>query len=46
MPINIELLASRRAAQLCQEDKEPYGNLTMIAALKQAAREFSKDKEK
>lgn len=41
MSINIELIAARRAAQICQDNKEPYNNLTMIAALKRVAREFS-----
>lgn len=44
--INYRLEAAKRATELCQDNKEPYSNLTMIAALKQAAREFSKENRK
>jgi len=39
-----ELLAAKRASELCQQSKEPYSNLTMISALKQASRELSEGK--
>lgn len=38
-----ELLAAKRAAEICQQSKEPYSNLTIIAALKQVAREYSEE---
>lgn len=37
-------IAAKRTAELCQDSKEPYSNLIIIAALKQVAREFSEEK--
>lgn len=42
----MELEAAKRASELCQQSKEPYSNLTMVASLKQASREFSEKGEK
>jgi len=44
--INSRLEAAKRATELCQDNKEPYSRLTMIAALKQTSREFSKENKK
>ncbi len=44
MYINFRLEAAKRVAELCQLNKEPYAELTMIVSLKQATREFSKHK--
>lgn len=44
--MNIHLLAAKRAAELCQYTNKPYDSLTMIAALKQTAREFSRKEDK
>jgi hypothetical protein len=40
-----ELLAAKRAAEICKENKQPISNLNIVAALKQVAREFSKEQK-
>lgn len=40
----LHIAAAKRASELCQQSKEPYNSLTIIAALKQVSREFSEGK--
>jgi len=40
------LLAAKRAAEICQENKTPISNLAIIAAMKQASIDFSNKGDK
>lgn len=44
--INIELKAAKRTAELIQEKEQALNNLNISAALKETAREFSRNGNK